>query len=74
MALLPLLLVSALAYGIYRLRKLAKEYLIVAQGYAQKVQAWVERVSKSAANPLIQVHTKTHMVTTMIKNLTSRRL
>lgn len=72
-ALVPLLLIGALAYGVFRLRKLAKQYLVLAQEYAQKAHAWVERASRSAADPLIKVHTKAQMATTIAKNLTSRR-
>ena len=74
MALLPLLLVSALAYGIYRLRKLVRQYLIVAQGYAQQVHTKVTQVSAAVANPLIQAHAKTALAATIAGKLISRRL
>lgn len=72
-AMFPLLLVGGLAYGLYRLRKLVKVYLIVGQGYAEKMRLKVEEVSVSVADPMIKAHSKTHQVSTMVKNLTSRR-
>ena len=72
-ALIPMLLIGGLAYGIYYLRKMMKEYLIVGQGYAEKMRLKVEEVAKSVSDPFIQIHTKSHQVTTMLKNLTSRR-
>ena len=71
-AVIPLLLIGGLAYGIYYLRKLMKEYLVVGQGYAEKLRLKVEEVSASIADPMIKAHTKTHQITTMVKNLTSR--
>lgn len=72
-AIIPLALLSALAYGIYKLRILAKQYLVLAQTYAVKLQTRVAEVSQSVARPFIQAHAKTRMATTIVKNLTSRR-
>jgi hypothetical protein len=72
-AIIPLLLLAALAYGIYRLRLVVKQYLVLAQTYALKIQTRVEQISHSAARPLIQANAKARMATTIIKNLTSRR-
>jgi predicted ABC-type exoprotein transport system permease subunit len=72
-ALIPLALLSALAYGIYRLQKSAKQYLKLGQVYAQKAHAYVEKASRAVVDPLIRVHTKTQMVTTMVERLFSRR-
>ncbi len=73
MALVPLLLFSALAYGVYRLCGLTKEYLHIAQQYAQKAQDYVEQAAKAISDPLIRVHATMRMVTTIVNNLVSRR-
>jgi len=72
-SLIPLLLLSALAYGVYRLQKLVKQYLKLGQVYARKVHDYVERVSRAVVDPLIRVHTKTRMTTTMVEKIVSRR-
>lgn len=72
-AIIPLILLSALAYGIYRLRKLAKHYLVLAQTYVVKFQTRVEQIAQSVARPFIQANAKARMATTIAKNLTSRR-
>jgi hypothetical protein len=72
-SIIPLLLLSALAYGVYRLQKLVKQYLKLGQVYAQKAHAYVEQASRKIVDPLIRVHTKTHGTTTMVKKLVSRR-
>jgi hypothetical protein len=71
-ALIPLALVSGLAYGVYRLHKLAKVGLRKAQVYAQQAYDAVERGSRAVAEPFIWVHAKASMVTTMIHSLTRR--
>jgi len=71
-SLIPLLLLSALAYGVYRLQKLAKQYLKLAQVYAQQAYTYVERASRAVVSPLIRVHTQTQMATTIVKKLVSR--
>ena len=72
-SLIPLLLLSALAYGVYRLQKIAKQYLKLGQVYAQKAHAYVEQASRKVVDPFIRVHTKTHAATTIVKKLVSRR-
>jgi len=72
-ALLPLALLSAFAYGVYRLQKLAKQYLKLGQVYARKGHDYVEQASRKVVGPLINVHTKTQMATTMVGKLFSRR-
>ncbi len=73
MALIPLALICGLAYGIYRLRLLAEEYLKLAHGYAQIAHDYVERASSAIARPLIDIHAKSCMVTTIVTKLVSRR-
>ncbi|HOT90597.1 MAG TPA: hypothetical protein PLJ78_06080 [Anaerolineae bacterium] len=73
MALIPLALFSGLAYGVYRLHKLARQYLRLGQVYAQKAHVYVEQASRKIVNPLIEVHAKTRMTTTMAEKIVSRR-
>ena len=72
-ALIPLVLLSALAYGVYRLQKLAQQYLRLGQVYARKAHDYVEQASRKVVNPLIGVHTKTRMTTTIVEKIVSRR-
>ena len=72
-ALVPLVLVSALAYGVYRLRLWIRDGLRTAQEYAQMAQEHVERASTAIAEPFIQIHYITRMVVTIVNNLVSRR-
>ncbi|MDF1514405.1 MAG: hypothetical protein P1S60_11405 [Anaerolineae bacterium] len=55
--LIPLLLIGALAYGVYRLRLLVKEYLQLAVGSTQMANDRVNQVAKSITEPFIQIHT-----------------
>ncbi len=55
-ALIPLVLVSGLAYGIYRLHRLTRTYLQLAQVYAQQANDAVGRASRAVAEPLIRAH------------------
>jgi hypothetical protein len=71
-ALIPLALLSGLAYGVYLLHGLVKVYLQKAQVYAQQVYDFVEQGSKKVAEPFIWVHAKASMVTAMIHTLTRR--
>ncbi|MBN2006163.1 MAG: hypothetical protein JXA21_22595 [Anaerolineae bacterium] len=73
MALVPLAVLSALAYGVFRLCGIARHYLQVAQQYAQKLNSLVERLSRSLVSPMIRAHTTERMVTTVIHNFVSRR-
>jgi predicted RND superfamily exporter protein len=74
MALVPLLILVGLAYGVYYLRGLTKQYLQVAQHYAQQLHDYVEKASKAITDPFIRVHSTTQMVLTIMNNLFSRRL
>jgi len=71
-SIVPLALLAGLAYGVYRLKKLVKQYLVLAQHYAQQAHTYVERLSKAVVAPLIRVHTQTQMVTSMVKKLVYR--
>ena len=72
-SIIPLFLLSALAYGVYRLQKLVKQYLKLGQIYAQKAHAYVEQASRKVVDPFIRVHTQTYGTTMMMKKLVSRR-
>ncbi len=72
-ALVPLAILSALAYGVYRLCGITRHYLQIAQHYTQKFHTTVERLSRSLVSPLIRAHTTERMVTTIIHNFVSRR-
>lgn len=55
-ALVPLALIGGLAYGLFYLTKLAREYLHKAQGYVQQGYDVVERTSRQVAAPFIKAH------------------
>ena len=74
MALIPLAIVSALAYGIYRLQKAAKVYLQLAQGYAQMAHNTVVDVSHKVAQPVIRVHAAYAAVAAVVTKLLRRDL
>ena len=70
--LVPVLLISALAYGVYRLTGLTREYLRIAVSYAQQAYDYVEDLSKKITAPFIKMHTRAHQVTTMAQRLKGR--
>jgi hypothetical protein len=73
-ALIPLALFAGLAYGVYRLQKLVKQYLKLGQVYAHKAHGYVEQASRKVVDPLIAVHTTARMTTTMVEKIVSRRV
>lgn len=73
-SLLPLLIISGLAYGIYRLNQVLRHYLHAAQHYARKVHAQVEQISEAIIRPLIKIQMWTSMMSTITRKLFSRRL
>ena len=72
-ALVPLAILSALAYGVYRLVGLTRCYLRKAQVLAQQAYEKVESASQAVARPLIRAHAVGSQATTMVKKLTQRR-
>ncbi|HQE92015.1 MAG TPA: hypothetical protein PLH19_04915 [Anaerolineae bacterium] len=72
-ALIPLALTAGAAYGVSRLQKFAQQYLKLGQVYARKAHAKVEQASRTVVNPLITVHTRMRMATTMVEKIVSRR-
>ena len=67
--LIPLLLIGALAYGIYRLRFYVKQYLRMAVGYAQQVNDAVKDAAKKVTEPFINIHAGAAKVSSMAKRL-----
>ena len=67
--LIPLLLISALAYGVYRLRLLIREYLQIALVYAQQANDAVNEVAKSITDSFIRIHTGAAKVSGMLNRL-----
>lgn len=72
-ALFPLALLSALAYGVYRLIPLTRKYLRAALSYAEQAREAVERFSKAVAQPLIWLYATVRRVHVMIRELLPRR-
>ncbi len=73
MALIPLTLLAALAYGVYRLIPLTRLYLRLALDYAEQLREIVERISESVAAPLIWAYSTVRRLRVMIKKLVPRR-
>lgn len=67
--LIPLLLIGALAYGVYRLRFYVRKYLRLAVGYAQQANDAVNDVAGKITNPFINVHAGTAKIAGMAKRL-----
>ena len=67
--LIPLILIAALAYGVYRLQLLAREYLRLALGYAQQANDVVNDVAKSITDRFISIHTGAAKVSGMLNRL-----
>ena len=72
MALVPLAIVSGLAYGIYRLHRLARVYLRKGQVAMQRVNDTVNRASDRLTRPLIDGYAASSRVTATLKKLTGR--
>lgn len=73
MALVPLLLVAGLAYGVHRLRPLVRRYLRLAFTYAELGRARVEDVTRRIAEPFIRVHSAVRMTQTVLQRLTVKK-
>ncbi len=73
-ALIPLAILSGLAYGIYRLHRLVRDYLRLAQVYAQRANDWVEDVSKQVAEPFVRMHALAAAVATVARHIKRRLL
>jgi predicted RND superfamily exporter protein len=71
-ALVPLAIFSGLAYGVYRLHRLAQVYLRKAQGAMQRVNDAVDRASGAVTRPLINGHATGRLLTETAKKLAGR--
>ncbi|MGC9469671.1 MAG: hypothetical protein ACP5HS_13835 [Anaerolineae bacterium] len=71
-ALVPLALISGLAYGIYRLHKWTRYALRQAQVYVQQAHDAVEKGSRAVAEPFYRTYAAGQAVTTVFGTLTRR--
>ncbi len=71
MALIPLALVALLAYGVYRLRLLAREYLRLAFVYAEQGRLAVERLCRQITAPFFKVYGAARMVQKILQELSN---
>ncbi len=71
-AMVPLAIISGLAYGVYRLQRLARVYLQKGQVAMQRVNDVVERVSGKVTRPLIGGYAASSRAIVTIKKLTGR--
>lgn len=71
-ALVPLAILSGLAYGVYKLAQVARVYLQLAQVYAQKLHDYVERASSAVAEPFIRVNAAVQGAAMIAQKLTRR--
>jgi hypothetical protein len=72
-ALIPLALLSALAYGVYRLIPAVRKYLRLALSYAEQLREAVERFSEAVARPLIWLYSTVRKLSVIIRELVPRR-
>lgn len=72
-ALVPMIIIFGLAYGVYRLTGLARVYLRKAQSYAQLAYDYVEKASIAVSAPFIKVHSSARQVTAIVQRLTRRQ-
>ncbi len=71
-ALVPLAIISGLAYGVYRLHRLARVLLRKGQVAMQRVNDTVSRASGKVSRPLIDVYAASSRVDVTLKKLTGR--
>ena len=69
MTLIPLTLIAGLAYGIYRLRSLVREYLRLAFSYLEQAREVVERASHAITEPFIRVRSTLRMIQVLFQNV-----
>ncbi|MGC9400256.1 MAG: hypothetical protein ACP5HM_14130 [Anaerolineae bacterium] len=68
-ALIPLALLSALAYALYRLIPLVRAYLRLALSYAERLREAVDRLSRRVVAPLIWLYCTLRRIQVMFQNL-----
>lgn len=71
-ALVPLAIFGALAYGVFKLIGLTRTYLRKAQVYAQQAQYAVERASRAVAEPFIKAHAAWNAASAVLQSLNRR--
>ena len=71
-ALVPMLIIAGLAYGVFRLTGLARVYLRKAQTYTQLAYDYVEKASVAVAAPFIKANSSVRQVTAIVQRLTRR--
>ncbi len=71
-SLIPLAIVGALAFGVYKLIGLTRKYLRKAQVIAQQVQYAVERASRAVAEPVVKAHAAWHAAGAVLHSLNRR--
>jgi len=69
MALVPLVVLAGLAYGVYWVRGKVTAGLHIAQQYARQGYTAVENASLAVAKPFIVLHTTVRMVEVMLKTI-----
>ncbi len=69
MLIVPLTLITGLAYGIYRLRALVRKYLRLAFSYLEQAREAVERASHAIAEPFIRVRSTLRMIQVLFQNV-----
>jgi hypothetical protein len=67
--LIPLILIGALTYGVYRLRLLVREYLRLALGYAQQANDAVKSTAKEITDRFISIYTGAAKVSRILNRL-----
>ena len=73
MALIPLVLIGGLAYGVYRLHRWTQSSLRLAQIFVYKAHDEVERWSEKMAAPLIAMHMLGSRLKAIIERVIVRR-
>lgn len=71
-ALVPLAIISGLAYGVFRLQRLARVYLQKGQVAMQRVNDVVVRASAKVTRPLISSYAASSRAIVTMKKLTGR--
>lgn len=69
-AFIPMALIAGLAYGVFRLHRWVRSSLHLAQGYAQKIDDFVDEWSEKITRPFIAVHTAGSRVRAMLTKVT----
>lgn len=73
MALVPLVLLGGLAFGVHRFRPLVRRYLRLGFSYAELVRKRVESGTHRAAVPLIRVNSRVRMTQRILGELTAKK-